>query len=371
MADLVSAQNNNFEGAKMEKVKDAVEKKLDGIQKDNTEKLEAMRQTVDEKLHATLEKRLGESFKIVSDRLELVHKGLGEMQTLAIGVGDLKKVLTNVKTRGTFGEMQLSNLLEQILTPEQYDKDIATKKGSRDRVEFAIKLPGKDDNKTVFLPIDAKFPQKDYQRLVEAYEQSNLEMIEEAGKNLEIRIKGEAKKIQEKYIDPPNTTDFGIMFLPYESLYAEVLRRPGLCELIQRTYRVTITGPTTLYALLNARFLDAHVNTIHADLRAFDYQSLNSVRQSPLSGAPTRIDAVQRAEILRLADSAPYELGLPYGRWSVEKLRQYLLKHRVVKAISHEHLRRLLKKGDSTFAESGAKSSAMTPKGRRFWAESV
>lgn len=265
MTDLVSAQNKNFEGfsaklgeliekneAKMEKVKNAVEKKLDGIQKDNTEKLEAMRQTVDEKLHATLEKRLGESFKIVSDRLELVHKGLGEMQTLATGVGDLKKVLTNVKTRGTFGEMQLGNLLEQILTSEQYDKDIATKNGSRDRVEFAIKLPGKDDNKTVFLPIDAKFPQEDYQRLVEAYEQSNLDMIEEAGKNLEIRIKGEAKKIQEKYIDPPNTTDFGIMFLPYESLYAEVLHRPGLCEQMQRTYRVTITGPTTLYALLNS-----------------------------------------------------------------------------------------------------------------------
>jgi DNA recombination protein RmuC len=265
MTDLVSAQNKNFEGfsaklgeliekneAKMEKVKNAVEKKLDGIQKDNTEKLEAMRQTVDEKLHATLEKRLGESFKIVSDRLELVHKGLGEMQTLATGVGDLKKVLTNVKTRGTFGEMQLGNLLEQILTSEQYDKDIATKNGSRDRVEFAIKLPGKDDNKTVFLPIDAKFPQEDYQRLVEAYEQSNLDMIEEAGKNLEIRIRGEAKKIQEKYIDPPNTTDFGIMFLPYESLYAEVLHRPGLCEQMQRTYRVTITGPTTLYALLNS-----------------------------------------------------------------------------------------------------------------------
>jgi DNA recombination protein RmuC len=265
MTDFATAQNKNFEGfslkltelidkneAKMERVKEAVEKKLDGIQKDNAEKLEAMRQTVDEKLHATLEKRLGESFKMVSDRLEQVHKGLGEMQTLATGVGDLKKVLTNVKTRGIWGEVQLGNLLEQILTPEQYDKNVICKQGSKERVEFAILLPGKDENKTVLLPIDAKFPQEDYQRLVEAYEHGNLEMIEEAGKNLETRIKGEAKSISEKYIDPPGTTDFGIMFLPYESLYAEVLRRPGLCELIQRTYRVTITGPTTLYALLNS-----------------------------------------------------------------------------------------------------------------------
>lgn len=265
MTDLASTQNKNFDGfstklgelidkneTKMEKVKEAVENKLEGIQKDNSEKLEAMRQTVDEKLHATIEKRLGESFKIVSDRLEQVHKGLGEMQTLATGVGDLKKVLTNVKTRGIWGEVQLGNLLEQILTLEQYDKNIATKKGSNDRVEFVIKLPGKDENKPLFLPIDAKFPQEDYQRLVEAYEQGNLELIEEAGKKLEAQIKGEAKDIHEKYIDPPNTTDFGIMFLPYESLYAEVLRRPGLCELIQRNYRVTITGPTTLCAVLNS-----------------------------------------------------------------------------------------------------------------------
>lgn len=265
MVDFASSQNKNFEGfslkltalidkneAKMDKVKDVIEKKLDSIQKDNTDKLEIMRQTVDEKLHATLEKRLGESFKIVSERLEQVHKGLGEMQTLASGVGDLKKVLTNVKTRGIWGEVQLGNLLEQILVPEQYDKNVATKKGSKDRVEFVVKLPGKDENKIVFLPIDAKFPQEDYQRLVDAYEQGNLTLIEEAGKNLEARIKSEAKSIQDKYIDPPNTTDFGIMFLPYESLYAEVMRRPGLSELIHRTCRVTITGPNTLYALLNS-----------------------------------------------------------------------------------------------------------------------
>jgi len=265
MADLAVAQNTNFEKfsvklvelidkneAKMDKVKEAVENKLTGIQKDNSEKLEKMQQIVDEKLSVTLEKRLGESFKMVSDRLEQVHKGLGEMQTLASGVGDLKKVLTNVKTRGIWGEVQLGNLLEQVLPLAQYEKNVITKKDSKDRVEFAIKLPGTDENKPVFLPIDAKFPQEDYQRLVEAYEKGNIEMIEESGKNLEARIKDEAKNIQAKYIDPPDTTDFGIMFLPYESLYAEVLRRPGLCESVQRDYRVTITGPTTLYALLNS-----------------------------------------------------------------------------------------------------------------------
>lgn len=265
ITEFTATQNKNFEGfstklseliekneTRMENIKIAVEKKLDGIQKDNTEKLEAMRQTVDEKLHATLEKRLGESFKIVSDRLELVQRGLGEMQSLASGVGDLKKVLTNVKTRGIWGEVQLGNLLEQVLTSEQYEKNVVTKKNSKERVEFAIRLPGRDDNKVVLLPIDAKFPQEDYQRLIEAYEQGNPEMIETAGKSLETRIKNEAKNIQEKYIDPPSTTDFGVMFLPYESLYAEVLRRPGLSEMIQRTYRVIITGPTTLYALLNS-----------------------------------------------------------------------------------------------------------------------
>lgn len=265
MSEFATTQNKNFEGFslklselidkndnKMEKVKEVVEKKLESLQNDNSEKLEAMRQTVDEKLHATLEKRLGESFKMVSERLELVHKGLGEMQTLASGVGDLKKVLTNVKTRGVWGEVQLGNLLEQILTPEQCDKNVMTKKGSKERVEFAIKLPGRNENKLVLLPIDAKFPQEDYQRLVEAYEQGNVDLIKEAGKNLEGVIKSEAKNIQEKYIDPPNTTDFGIMFLPYESLYAEVSRMHGLCELIQRKYRVIIIGPTNLFALLNS-----------------------------------------------------------------------------------------------------------------------
>jgi len=237
------------------------------------QKLETIRITVDEKLHSTLEKRLGESFERVSKQLESVHKGLGEMQTLASGVGDLKKVLSNIKTRGTWGEIQLGNLLEQILTIEQYEKNVVTKKGSNERVEFAIKLPGreKQDN-VVWLPIDAKFPMEDYQRLIEAQEQANVGLVEELGKSLENRIKSEAKDIRNKYIDPPNTTDFGIMFLPVEGLYAEVLRRPGLCELLQRDYRVTLTGPTTLAALLNS--LQMGFRTLAIEKRSSDVWAL-------------------------------------------------------------------------------------------------
>lgn len=238
---------------KLDKLRETIERKLTEIQQDNSKKLEDMRATVDEKLHATLEKRLGESFQLVSERLEQVHKGLGEMQQLAAGVGDLKKVLSNVKTRGIWGEMQLASLLEQVLTPEQYAANVATKRGSQDRVEFAVSLPGKDsNNSTVWLPIDAKFPQEDYQRLLEAQELANSELAAAAASSLESRIRQEAKTIREKYIDPPNTTDFAIMFLPVEGLYAEVLRRPGLCESLQREYRINVTGPTTLAALLNS-----------------------------------------------------------------------------------------------------------------------
>jgi len=238
---------------KLEQLRKTVEERLLLIQQDNGQKLDQMRATVDEKLSATLEQRLGESFKLVSERLEAVHKGLGEMQTLASGVGDLKKVLTNVKTRGIWGEIQLGNLLEQILTPEQYATNVATKVGSNDRVEFAIKLPARDgQDSIIWLPIDAKFPMEDYERLIEAQDQANLPRIEELGKSLENCIKLEAKTIRDKYIDPPNTTDFGILFLPVEGLYAEVLRRPGLCEILQREYKVVITGPTTLAALLNS-----------------------------------------------------------------------------------------------------------------------
>ena len=239
---------------KLETLRKAIEAQLRIMQEDNSRKLEQMRAVVDEKLQSTLEKRLGESFKQVSERLEQVYRGLGEMRSLATGVGDLKKVLTNVKTRGTWGEIRLSHILEQILTPDQYEVNVATKKASGERVEFAIKLPGQGANKEkiVWLPIDSKFPQEDYQRLLDAQEAADKVLAEKSVKSLETRVKAEAKAIREKYIDPPNTTDFGIMFLPVEGLYAEVLRRPGLCDSLQRDYRIVVTGPTTLAALLNS-----------------------------------------------------------------------------------------------------------------------
>lgn len=238
---------------KMEGIRNTVETKLMALQEDNSKKLDQMRATVDEKLHETLEQRLGASFKQVSDRLEQVHKGLGEMQVLAVGVGDLKKVLTNVKARGTFGEIQLDNVLEQTLSPEQYERNVAVKPQSAERVDFAVILPGsKDDDRQVYLPIDAKFPLEDYQRLLDAEEAGDPTGSQEAARMLEQRVKAEAKAIHEKYIDPPNTTDFGIMFLPIEGLYAEVLRRPGLWDTLQREYRVIVTGPTTITALLNS-----------------------------------------------------------------------------------------------------------------------
>lgn len=255
--DIFSKQLTNLTQSneyKLDKMRETIEEKMKQLQEDNSRKLDQMRATVDEKLHETLEKRLGESFKLVSERLEMVHKGLGEMHTLATGVGDLKRVLTNVKTRGTWGEVQLGNILEQVMTPEQYSQNVVTKKGSAERVEYAVKLPGRDikDDEVVWLPIDAKFPQEDYHRLMDAQEQGNPALAEEAAKALEIKVKSFAKDIRDKYIDPPGTTDFGIMFLPTEGLYAEVLRRPGLCDCLQREYRIVIAGPTTLIALLNS-----------------------------------------------------------------------------------------------------------------------
>ena len=223
------------------------------LTKSTEENLEKMRVTVDEKLQSTLERRLSESFKVVSERLEQVHKGLGEMQSVAAGVGDLKKVLSNTKTRGVLGEVQLERILEQFLSPEQYEKNVITKKGSRETVEFAIKLPGKDyDNKTVYLPLDAKFPLEVYNKLLDAYDLQNQAQIDAASKNLERFIKKSAKDIRDKYIDPPNTTDFGLMFLPTEGIYAEVLKNQSLVEFVQREYNINITGPTTLVALLNS-----------------------------------------------------------------------------------------------------------------------
>jgi len=232
-------------------LRQTVEKRLGEMQQGNEKKLEEMRLTVDEKLHKTLEQRLSESFRQVSERLEQVHKGLGEMQSLAAGVGDLKRVLTNVKTRGTWGEIQLGNLLEQVLTPEQYERNVATRAGSRERVEFAVKLPGRS-GAPVWLPIDCKFPLEDYQRLQEAQDAIDPVAVETAGKQLEARVRLEAKTIADKYIDPPNTSDFALLYLPIEGLYAEVLRRPGVFDALQRDFRVTVCGPTTLTAILNS-----------------------------------------------------------------------------------------------------------------------
>ena len=238
---------------RMGEIRATLEQKIQQLQADNASKLEEMRKTVDEKLHATLEQRLGESFKQVSDRLEKVHQGLGEMQQLAIGVGDLKRVLTNVKTRGTWGEVQLEMVLEQMLTPDQYAKNVETIPGSGERVEFAIKLPGKEEGRApVWMPIDAKFPKEQYERLLDAAERADADGVAQAGKELERAIRSEAKTISEKYLSPPLTTDFAILFLPTEGLYAEVMRRPGLADDMQRSCRISIAGPSTLSALLNS-----------------------------------------------------------------------------------------------------------------------
>ncbi|WP_333596156.1 DNA recombination protein RmuC [Schleiferia thermophila] len=241
---------------KLKEIRETVEGKLKNIQEDNNKKLEEMRKTVDEKLQETVEKRFNESFKLISERLEQVHKGLGEMQTLASGVGDLKKVLTNVKTRGNLGEIQLGSILEQILSPEQYERNAIVKEGSQERVEYAIKLPGKNsDDKPLLLPIDSKFPIEDYQRLIDAYDNiSNLnpKEIESTIKQFENAVKNNAKNIKEKYINPPVTTDFAIMFVPTEGLYAEILRRTGLFEILQRDLKITVVGPTNLVAFLSS-----------------------------------------------------------------------------------------------------------------------
>jgi len=258
-------------------VRSTLEGRLQSLQQGNETKLDQMRATVEEKLQTTLEARLGESFRLVSERLEQVHRGLGEMQTLATGVGDLKRVLTNVKSRGTFGEVQLAALLEQVLTPEQYATNIATRPGSNERVEFAIRMPGRDDGVPVWLPIDAKFPSEDYERLLAAHDAADTAAIEVAGRALEARIRSEAKTLREKYVEPPHTTDFGILFLPTEGLFAEVLRRPGLTEALNRDLRVVIAGPTTLFAMLNS--LQMGFRTLALEKRSAEvWQVLGAVK---------------------------------------------------------------------------------------------
>lgn len=277
---------------KLEAVRITVESKLQSMQIDNAKQLDQMRQTVDEKLQGTLEKRLGESFKQVSERLEQVHKGLGEMQTLATGVGDLKKVLTNVKTRGTWGEVQLGALLEQVLNSDQFGINVATKDGG-ERVEFAIKLPGKgtDKDDAVWLPIDAKFPVEDYQRLIEAQERADIEGVEAASKQLENRVKICASDISKKYLNPPKTTDFGILFLPIEGLFAEVIRRAGLTEVIQRECRVVIAGPTTLWSILNS--LQMGFRTLAIQKRSSEVWNLLAAVKTEWTKYGDVLDAVQ------------------------------------------------------------------------------
>jgi DNA recombination protein RmuC len=272
LTDLTALNESKLEG-----LRQTMEQRLQSMQADNTAKLEQMRVVVDEKLQSTLEKRLGDSFKQVSERLEQVYAGLGEMRMLAAGVGDLKKVLTNVKTRGTWGEIRLSHILEQILTPEQYAVNVVTRRGGTERVEFAIRLPGQDDaaEGVVWLPIDAKFPQEDYQRLIDAQEAADKELADRSLRSLESRVKAEAKAIRDKYIDPPHTTDFAILFLPVEGLYAEVLRIPGLCDHLQREHRVVVTGPTTLAALLNS--LQMGFRTLAIERRSSEVWELLSV----------------------------------------------------------------------------------------------
>jgi len=263
---------------RLAEVRATLEVKMRELQTDNGARLEEMRKTVDEKLHATLETRLSESFRHVSERLERVHQGLGEMQQLALGVGDLKRVLTNVKTRGTWGEVQLEMLLEQVLTPEQYAKNVETIPGTNARVEFALKLPGqKDDGAPVWMPIDAKFPKEQYERLLEAGERADAEAVALAGRELERAVRGEAKTIAEKYLAPPLTTDFAILFLPTEGLYAEVMRRPGLADELQRVNRVSIAGPSTLTALLNS--LQMGFRTLALEKRSSEvWQVLGAVK---------------------------------------------------------------------------------------------
>jgi len=258
-------------------VRTTLEGRLQTLQQGNEAKLEQMRATVEEKLQTTLEARLGESFRIVSERLEQVHRGLGEMQTLASGVGDLKRVLSNVKSRGTFGEVQLAALLEQVLTPEQYATNVVTRPGTANRVEFAIRLPGRDESSPVWLPIDAKFPSEDYERLLAAHDAVDSAAIEAAGRALETRVRNEAKTLREKYVEPPHTTDFGILFLPTEGLFAEVLRRPGLTEALNRDLRVVIAGPTTLFAMLNS--LQMGFRTLALEKRSAEvWQVLGAVK---------------------------------------------------------------------------------------------
>ncbi|MFD2742310.1 MULTISPECIES: DNA recombination protein RmuC [Sphingobacterium] len=308
---------NKTSNEHLKDIKINIENHLKTLREDNNRQLEQMRHTVDEKLQSTLEKRLGESFKLVSERLELVHRGLGEMQSLATGVGDLKKVLSNVKTRGILGEYQLANILEQLLTNEQYAQNVATKKGSQAHVEFAIKLPGKDSDETVWMPVDSKFPMENYQALLDAYELGEKTQIDLQQKILMRNVEAFAKDISDKYIDPPHTTDFAIMFLPVESLYAEILRHPGLFETLQRKYRITITGPTTLSALLNS--LQMGFRTLAVQKRSSEVWKILEAVKTEFKKFSDQLDKVDKQ--LSSASKSLHDLRLTRTNMMSRKLR--------------------------------------------------
>ena len=311
-------------------VRTTLETRLTAMQQDNAAKLEQMRATVDEKLQSTLETRLGQSFQLVSERLEAVQRGLGEMQSLASGVGDLKRVLSNVKTRGILGEMQLAALLEQMLTPEQYAANVATVPGSDERVEFAVRLPGSDRDGQVWLPIDAKFPREDYERLLDAQQQADIDAMERAASALERRVRDEAKTIRAKYIAPPATTDFAILFLPTEGLYAEIIRRPGLFDSVQREQRVIVTGPTTLSAVLNS--LQMGFRTLAIQQRSSEvWQLLGAVKN----------EFGKFGEVLKMVRKKLDEAGKPIDATAV-RTRAIERKLRDVESLPGEQAQQLL-----------------------------
>lgn len=326
----------------MEALRDNVQERLDEVRRDNDEKLERMRQTVDEKLHATLEQRLGESFRTVSERLEQVHRGLGEMKTLAEGVGDLKRVLTNVKARGTFGEVQLESLLEQVFNPRQYRKNVITNPDSAERVEFAVCLPGRDGNDTeVLLPIDAKFPQEDYLRLASAYESNDTESADTARRALRTRLLEEAETVCRKYVAPPHTTDFALLFVPTEGLYAEALRMDGLVEEMQRRWRVVLVGPTTLYAILNS--LQMGFRTLAIEKRSSEVWKILGAVKTEFARFGESLDAVGRK--LQEASSKLDE--------SARRSRAVERRLREVEQIPHMEARQLLPELDDPFRGNG------------------
>ena len=292
-SDTIAISKDNRDELKesLKDLKESIDTRLKSIQEDSTKQLDKMRDTVDEKLQKTLEKRIGESFKQVSERLEQVHQGLGEMQTIATGVGDLKKVLSNVKTKGTFGEYQLDNILEQILTPDQYEKNVRTNPDYNGSIEFAVKLPGSNKDNTIWLPIDSKFPTESYEILLDEYEKADKDSIERARKNFISAIDKFAKEISSKYIAPPHTTDFAVMFLPVEGLFAEALREPDIMGKLRDKYKITLTGPTTLSALLNS--LRMGFNTLLVQERSSEVWNILSAVKSEFATFGTQLSKVR------------------------------------------------------------------------------